>query len=47
VRYGTNGNGRLNGNGNGNHAGFVNYLQGANIAGFIKVANSMIDQGLV
>jgi glutamate dehydrogenase (NADP+) len=24
-----------------------NYVLGANIAGFIKVANSMIDQGLV
>lgn len=45
VRYGTNGNGRLNGNGNG-RAGFVNYLQGANIAGFIKVADAMLQQGL-
>ena len=27
--------------------GTVNYVQGANIAGFIKVANAMIDQGLV
>jgi len=26
---------------------FVNYVKGANIGGFIKVANSMIDQGLV
>jgi glutamate dehydrogenase/leucine dehydrogenase len=26
--------------------GFVNYVNGANIAGFIKVANAMIDQGL-
>jgi glutamate dehydrogenase (NADP+) len=24
-----------------------NYVLGANIAGFVKVANSMIDQGLV
>ena len=24
-----------------------NYMAGANIAGFIKVANSMIDQGIV
>jgi glutamate dehydrogenase (NADP+) len=24
-----------------------NYVMGANIAGFLKVANSMIDQGLV
>jgi glutamate dehydrogenase (NADP+) len=27
--------------------GFVNYVKGANIAGFIKVSESMIDQGLV
>lgn len=27
--------------------GYVNYVKGANIAGFIKVANSMVDQGLV
>jgi len=26
---------------------FVNYVNGANIAGFIKVANSMVDQGAV
>jgi glutamate dehydrogenase (NADP+) len=26
--------------------GFVNYVKGANIAGFLKVANSMLDQGL-
>ena len=26
---------------------FVNYVKGANIAGFIKVADSMIDQGIV
>jgi glutamate dehydrogenase (NADP+) len=26
---------------------FVNYMKGANIAGFIKVANAMMDQGLV
>lgn len=26
---------------------FVNYVNGANIAGFVKVANAMIDQGLV
>ena len=24
-----------------------NYVNGANIAGFLKVANSMLDQGLV
>ena len=27
--------------------GWVNYVQGANLAGFVKVADSMIDQGLV
>ncbi len=27
--------------------GFVNYVKGANIAGFVKVANSMMAQGLV
>jgi len=27
--------------------GFVNYVKGANIAGFIKVADSMLDQGVV
>ena len=27
--------------------GYVNYVKGANIAGFIKVAGAMIDQGLV
>ena len=26
---------------------FINYMKGANIAGFIKVADSMIDQGVV
>ena len=26
---------------------YVNYVKGANIAGFIKVADSMIDQGVV
>src|SRR5574344_1485849 len=29
------------------HAACINYVKGANIAGFIKVANSMVDQGLV
>ena len=29
------------------HGDWVNYLNGANIAGFIKVANAMMDQGLV
>ena len=27
--------------------GYINYVKGANIAGFMKVANSMLDQGLV
>ena len=27
--------------------GFINYVNGANIAGFMKVANSMLDQGIV
>ena len=27
--------------------GYINYVKGANIAGFMKVANSMIEQGLV
>ncbi len=27
--------------------GFVNYMKGANIAGFLKVANSMLDQGVL
>ncbi|MBW6490243.1 MAG: NADP-specific glutamate dehydrogenase [Lentimicrobium sp.] len=27
--------------------GFVNYVKGANIAGFLKVANAMLDQGVV
>lgn len=27
--------------------GYVNYVKGANIAGFLKVANSMLDQGLI
>ena len=26
---------------------FVNYVKGANIGGFIKVADSMLDQGVV
>ena len=27
--------------------GFINYVAGANIGGFIKVADSMLDQGVV
>jgi len=26
--------------------GFINYVKGANIAGFLKVANAMLDQGI-
>lgn len=28
-------------------AGFINYVNGANIAGFLKVADAMLDQGVV
>ena len=35
VKYGTDAN------------GYVDYVKGANIAGFVKVADAMIDQGLV
>jgi len=31
----------------GKEGGFVNYVNGANIAGFVKVADAMIDQGLI
>lgn len=27
--------------------GYVNYIKGANIAGFMKVANAMLDQGVI
>ena len=30
----------------GEHNGFINYVDGANIAGFRKVAEAMLDQGL-
>ena len=30
-----------------NNSNYVNYIKGANIAGFIKVADSMLDQGVV
>jgi glutamate dehydrogenase (NADP+) len=30
-----------------NQEGFVNYMKGANIAGFLKVANAMLDQGII
>ena len=31
----------------GQEAGTVNYVKGANVGGFIKVADAMLDQGLV
>jgi len=31
----------------GREGNWVNYVKGANIAGFIKVADAMLDQGLV
>jgi glutamate dehydrogenase (NADP+) len=27
--------------------GYVDYVKGANIAGFLKVANSMLDHGII
>jgi len=27
--------------------GYVDYVKGANIAGFLKVANAMLDQGVI
>jgi glutamate dehydrogenase (NADP+) len=32
---------------NGKEGSYINYVKGANIAGFIKVADAMLDQGLV
>jgi glutamate dehydrogenase (NADP+) len=31
----------------GNDGGYVNYVKGANVAGFVKVADAMLDQGVV
>ena len=31
----------------GQEGDFVNYVKGANIAGFIKVADAMLDQGVI
>ncbi|OQB12510.1 MAG: NAD(P)-specific glutamate dehydrogenase [Candidatus Omnitrophica bacterium ADurb.Bin205] len=31
----------------GKEGGYINYVKGANIAGFVKVADAMIDQGIV
>jgi glutamate dehydrogenase (NADP+) len=30
-----------------NADGYVDYVKGANIAGFLKVANSMLDMGVI
>ena len=30
-----------------NENGYVDYVKGANIAGFLKVANSMLDMGVI
>ena len=27
--------------------GYVDYVKGANVAGFLKVANAMLDQGVI
>jgi glutamate dehydrogenase (NADP+) len=27
--------------------GYIDYVKGANVAGFLKVANAMLDQGVV
>lgn len=27
--------------------GYINYVKGANIAGFMKVANAMLEQGII
>ena len=31
----------------GNENGYINYVKGANIAGFVKVADAMLAQGVV
>ena len=31
----------------GNQGGYTDYVKGANIAGFVKVADAMLDQGIV
>ena len=31
----------------GKEGSFINYVNGANIAGFVKVADAMIDQGVM
>jgi glutamate dehydrogenase (NADP+) len=31
----------------GQESGYINYVKGANVAGFMKVANAMMAQGVV
>jgi len=31
----------------GKEGNYINYVNGANIAGFVKIADSMLDQGLI
>ena len=31
----------------GSQKGFVNYVNGANIGGFVRIADSMVDQGVI
>ncbi|MFC2399644.1 MAG: hypothetical protein ACFNP4_10095, partial [Capnocytophaga gingivalis] len=31
----------------GQEEGYINYVKGANIAGFMKVAHAMLDQGVI
>ena len=31
----------------GREDGYINYVKGANIAGFLKVANAMLQQGII
>ena len=31
----------------GQEDGYINYVKGANIAGFMKVAHAMLDQGVI
>jgi glutamate dehydrogenase (NADP+) len=28
-------------------SGYIDYVKGANVAGFLKVANAMMDQGVI
>lgn len=31
----------------GKHGDYIDYVEGANLAGFVKVADAMLDQGIV